>query len=171
MSGDSTSAAISMREGLPKVKLATRTTTNEMMATTTMGAGTAMLCSSAMGRTRRGMLEKESTEGRHRKAGDVEEEGVTMIRIPTADNNDYRNALLGIEEGVKGATIAPTIMPHPDVLVIMHHHPIPIPRLTSRYPPPRLIHHDDDLTSPVFDIGEHSGEDTHSLDDHALHAL
>ncbi len=51
-----------------------------------------------------------------------------------------------------------TCAKRPDDPVIVCHHPIPIPRLASGYPPPWLVYHDDDFTTHIFDIGEHCGE-------------
>ncbi len=56
------------------------------------------------------MLGKESMEGRCRKVGDVEEEGMMMIGTPTADDSNDGHASLGIGRGVKGALNAPRII-------------------------------------------------------------
>ncbi|KAK0432729.1 hypothetical protein EV421DRAFT_1910716 [Armillaria borealis] len=100
------------------------------------------------------------------------------------DDNDQ--ALLDIHGRFKGAMIAPIIvpilllprsslpapqksniglpralqLPQPSEIGVspIFQHPIPIPRLALGYPPPWLIYRDDDLTTPIFDIGESTGE-------------
>ncbi|PBK67932.1 hypothetical protein ARMSODRAFT_976223 [Armillaria solidipes] len=42
--------------------------------------------------------------------------------------------------------------------VVMHRHRILIPRLPPPYPPLQHSYHNNDLTTPIFDIGESSGE-------------
>ncbi|KAK0433273.1 hypothetical protein EV421DRAFT_1910262 [Armillaria borealis] len=46
----------------------------------------------------------------------------------------------------------------PDAPVVVRRHPIPTPTLSRLFSPLRLIHHHKDLTTPVFDIREYSGE-------------
>ncbi|PBK62836.1 hypothetical protein ARMSODRAFT_980464 [Armillaria solidipes] len=56
------------------------------------------------------ILEQESVEGAFWKVVDIEKEGGTKVGMRTAHNNNNSHALLGIEEGVEGATIAHRIM-------------------------------------------------------------
>ncbi|PBK58914.1 hypothetical protein ARMSODRAFT_1027867 [Armillaria solidipes] len=56
------------------------------------------------------MLWKESEDGAHWRAGDVEEEGEMKTRTLMMNDNDNDNALLVIKDGVEVATIAPRIM-------------------------------------------------------------
>ncbi len=60
------------------------------------------------------MLEEESMEGPHRRVGDVEEEGGIKISMPTMNNDNGDQALLGFEGRVVGPTIAclPSCRPH-----------------------------------------------------------
>ncbi len=109
-SGDSTLVTISAREKLLKAQMAITMMTTKTTAITTAWGGVVILCSSAMGWSRREMLGKESTEGRCRKVGDVEEKGAMMIGTLTADDNDNGHASLGIGRGVKGVLNVPRIM-------------------------------------------------------------
>ncbi|PBL04511.1 hypothetical protein ARMGADRAFT_1057234 [Armillaria gallica] len=116
-SWDSTSAVISAWEGLPKAHMDMTTTTNEMMATTTTWVGAVILHCGAMGRSRGGMLGKESVEGTRWRVGDIKEDGRTKIKTPAAHNDDNDNdghTLLGFEGQLEGATNVPrTMIPRP----------------------------------------------------------
>ncbi|PBK59296.1 hypothetical protein ARMSODRAFT_983115, partial [Armillaria solidipes] len=157
MPRDLTSAVISAWEGLPKVQLATGTTTK----TTTTGI--------LVG----GRLRKEDVEERCWMVGDIEEDGATKIGTPTADDDDDDKALLGIEGRPDGATTSP------GTKTVRSFTRPPLPTLpTSNIGVPHTLQHrqrpqthaspiiwvgehesaDDDLTTPVFDIGEFSGE-------------
>ncbi|PBK88963.1 hypothetical protein ARMGADRAFT_1167750 [Armillaria gallica] len=112
-SWDSTSAVISAWEGLPKVHIDTTMTTNEMMATTMTWVGAIILHCGAMGRSRGGMLGKESVEGTRWRVGDIKEDGKMKIRMPAAHNNNG-HTLLGFEGRLEGATNVPrTMIPRP----------------------------------------------------------
>ncbi len=51
--------------------------------------------------------------------------------------------------------------PQPPFIVCRH--PVPMSRLPLRYPPLRLSYHGDNLTTPVFDIGESNAEVHYAL--------
>lgn len=49
-------------------------------------------------------------EGQCKQVGDIEEEGGRKIGMPIAHNNDNRDALLGVEEGLGDAMNASKII-------------------------------------------------------------
>ncbi len=79
--------------------------------TTTMEVGEAILQCSALGVSRRGLLEQERVEGAHWRAGEIKEDGRMKIGTPTMNDNDNDQALLGLAGRLKGTTIAPITIP------------------------------------------------------------
>ncbi len=88
----------------PMMTMASRTA---MMAVT----GDAFLAMQGLANAWGGeQLSKEIVWGKHRRAGDIEEEATTKIGTLMAHNDDDGHAILGIDGGVEGATNAPGII-------------------------------------------------------------
>ncbi len=56
------------------------------------------------------MLGKESLEGTHWRAGDIEEDAGMKIRMPAAHDDDDGHALLSFDVRLEGATTVPRTM-------------------------------------------------------------
>ncbi|SJL03773.1 uncharacterized protein ARMOST_07130 [Armillaria ostoyae] len=74
-----------------------------------------------------GLLCKEILWEKHRRVGDIEEEGGTKIGTPTAHGDDDGHTLLRIDGGVEGTTNVPTII----VIRQFSRPPLPAPPNTN----------------------------------------
>ncbi len=78
-----------------------------------------------------GLLDNETVWRKHSRARDVEEEGRTKTRTPTAHDDDDGHTLLGINGEVEGTLVAPRIT----AIRQFAHLPLPVPPNTNMVVP------------------------------------